>query len=117
MNSNSINDICNITLVILGIYLGILVVKAKNTGAVNDALLWDRTKTFDQCRDKEGYISYLYPRGLICAALVAGAGVLGFILEALNVSDWSAYFIILGVTMFTIIFYVYIIRKAMNTYY
>ena len=114
---NSFNSICDFTLIILGVYLGILLVKAKNTGDVHDVLLWDRTRPFDQCRDKDGYIRYIFPRGMICAALITGAGILGLILDELKMSAWTSYLIILCVTVFTITFYVIIMKKAMKTYY
>lgn len=114
---NSFNSICDLVLIILGVYLGVLLMRAKNTGSVHDVLLWDRTKPFDQCRDKEGYIRYIFPRGMICAILIFGAGVVGMILDHMHISAWTGYLIILCITMFTIIFYVYIMKKAMKTYY
>ena len=66
---NDVNLIINGTFALLGIYLLILAFRAKYTGFVHQVLMVDRRMIWNQCRDKEGYVGYIFPR-------IAGCGLL-----------------------------------------
>ena len=72
---NDVNLIINGTFALLGIYLLILAFRAKFTGFVHQVLMVDRRMTWSQCRDKEGYIGYIFPRITGCGLLLAVSGV------------------------------------------
>lgn len=71
---NDVNLIINGTFALLGIYLLILAFRAKFTGFVHQVLMVDRRMVWNQCRDKEGYIGYIFPRITGCGLLLAASG-------------------------------------------
>lgn len=111
-----VNSIISYTYILLGVYLAVLVIRARFTGFVNNALIWDRTKQFEDCRDKDGFLRYLFPRGLICAAALVISGVLGIVSE--SVKTLAGYQSISMIVMIIVFFYyIYIVRTAMTKYY
>jgi hypothetical protein len=113
---NSVNSIVSFTYIALGIYLAILIFRARYTGFVNNALLWDRTKKFEDCRDKEGFLHYLFPRGLVCAAALLISGVFGIVSENSGIpADYQMVSMIAMILVF--FYYIYIIRNAMAKFY
>jgi hypothetical protein len=112
----SVNSIISYTFIILGVYLTILIFRARFTGFVNNALLWDRTKTFDQCSDKEGFLHYLFPRGVFCAAAMIASGIFSLMTERYK-SLRSFSTISLVITIVVFFYYIYIIQSAMKKYY
>ncbi|MBQ4045632.1 MAG: hypothetical protein II627_04205 [Lachnospiraceae bacterium] len=69
-----VNLVINMTFVFLGLYLIILAVRAKSQGFVHQNFLLDRTMQWSKCRDKNGFINYIYPRVIVCGFLMILGG-------------------------------------------
>lgn len=72
---NDMNMIINGTFALLGVYLLILVFRARFTGFVHQILMLDRRMEWSRCRDQDGYIGYIFPRITGCGLLLTASGV------------------------------------------
>ena len=72
---SDMNLVINGTFVLLGVYLLILVFRARFTGFVHQILMLDRRMEWSRCRDQDGYIGYIFPRITGCVLLLTASGV------------------------------------------
>lgn len=115
---NDVNLIINGTFVLLGVYLFILAFRAKFTGFVHQILMLDRRMVFSQCRDKEGYIRYIFPRITGCGLLLAAAGVYSVLASRMTALQFPYYQMAdMLAVMIVCIWYVSIIQTAGRKFY
>lgn len=115
---NDVNLVINGTFALLGAYLLILAFRAKFTGFVHQVLMVDRRMVWSQCRDKEGYIAYIFPRITGCGLLLAVSGVYST-LASRNAALQFPYYqmVVMLVIMFVCIWYMAIIQTAGKKFY
>ena len=61
----------------VGIYLIYLIYLAKYKGIIHQTFIWRRDDNPNKCRDKEGFVNYLFPRVVICGVVLFIDGLLG----------------------------------------
>ena len=102
--------------IVIGIYMIVIMIRAAKGGEVSSSLLWDRTKPIEKCKDREGFIRYLYPRVLICGVVMALCGVISLVSASYEfLPDLEMYSLIPLFAVF--VFFTYVIRKATETFF
>ncbi|MBE6006225.1 MAG: hypothetical protein E7238_03575 [Sarcina sp.] len=115
---SDMNLVINGTFVLLGVYLLILVFRAKLTGFVHQILMLDRRMTWSQCRDKEGYIEYIFPRITGCGLVLAAAGVYSILAFRNSSLRFPCYqMAVMGSVMLVCFWYMSVIQTAGKKFY
>lgn len=115
---NDVNLVINGTFVLLGIYLLILAFRARFTGFVHQVLMLDRRMVWSQCKDKEGYIGYIFPRITGCGLVLALSGLYSLLASGNPVLQFPYYQMAVMLAIMIVCFwYMAIIQKAGNKYY
>jgi hypothetical protein len=115
---NDVNLIINGTFALLGIYLLILAFRAKYTGFVHQVLMVDRRMIWNQCRDKEGYVGYIFPRITGCGLLLTISGVYSALASRNPALQFPYYqMAVMLAVMIVCIWYMAIIQAAGKKYY
>ena len=70
----------------LGAYMIYSAFNLRKGGDLSSNLIWDKKTPFSECRDKEGFRAYVFPRLLISGIVIAADGALGVITARLGVS-------------------------------
>lgn len=104
------------TYAIVGIYMIVIAVRAVKGGEVSSSLLWDREKPIEKCRDREGFVRYLFPRVLFCGIFMLADGIYSYAAAVYEfLPDIGVYSMIPLLAVF--ILYSYTIRKATERFY
>ena len=115
---NDVNLIINGTFALLGAYLLILAFRAKFTGFVHQILMLDRRMVWSQCRDKEGYIGYIFPRITGCGFLLAASGVYSILASRDPALQFPYYqMAVMIAVMLVCVWYAAIIQTAGKKFY
>lgn len=115
---NDVNFIINGTFALLGLYLLILAFRAKYTGFVHKVLMVDRRMVWSQCRDKEGYIGYIFPRITGCGLLLTVSGVYSTLASGNPALQFPYYqMAVMLAIMLVCIWYMSIIQTAGKKFY
>ena len=102
--------------IIAGIYMIAIALRAAKSGEVSNALIWDRDRPIEKCRDREGFIGYICPRVVVCGIVMALSGVYSIASEMYSIlPDIGIYSMIPLLAVF--VFYTYVIRKAAEKFY
>ncbi len=101
----------------VGVYLIFLIFRAKYKGEIHQTFIWRRDDNPNKCRDKEGFVNFLFPRVIGCGAVLIISGILG-IINRHFAPFYAKYDLISSVvTMVVIVFYGIFDSKAMKTYF
>ncbi len=115
---NDVNLVINGTFVLLGIYMLVLALRAKFTGFVHQVLMPDRRMIWSQCRDKESYIGYIFPRIMGCGLLLAAAGVYSTLASGNAALQFPYYqIVVMTAVMLACIWYAAVIQTAGKKFY
>ena len=111
------NTVIDIIVAGVGVYLIFLIFQAKYNGIIHKTFIWRRDDDPSKCRDKEGFVNYLFPRVIACGVVLIIDGVLGVINRQVK-PFYEKFDLISIVVTFAVIFaFGFSASHAMKTYF
>ena len=101
----------------VGIYLIYLIYLAKYKGQIHQTFIWRRDDNPNKCRDKEGFVNYLFPRVIVCGVILFADGLIGIINRHIVTFFEMFDLVSIVVTFAVIIAFGFFASKAMKTYF
>ena len=116
MDMGSMNTFMDVIVLGCGIYLVWMVYLAKYKGDIRQSLIWRRTTPPERCRDKAGFVAYLFPRFTLLGVLLILASILSMVNNSLEF--FSEFEIVtFAVTILVIVLYCVFDAKATKDFY